>query len=436
MRGKRCFAFEGTNLAPVTMIALMVALFAAMQAQAQTYTVLHAFDWNGNNGGDGDYPYQGLLLDEGHLYGTTEGGGQVCANNSLYSCGAIWELDTTGHEKILYTFKGGSDGGMPVFFGPPIRDSQDNLYGTTTGTADIPADSTVWKLDSKGQETVLVDLTNVAGSWTDSPVIRDAEGALYGTLPYYGKAVCSGAPCGGVFKVDSKGHFSLVHVFKGTDGSEPTGGLVLDAKTGSVYGVTQAGGNMDPKCQFPGHFFSPPGCGTIFRIDKNGKHTILYRFRDKSDGAAPIRLIEDDAGNLYGIAQWGANNCWRGGNWGCGTFFKLDPKGKFSVIFAYSKPSNDPTYSQALVRDKAGNLYGFKLTDGAYNNGYIYKLTPSGKFEDLYDIYAPSRNGQIGTGLAIDSSGTLYGTMYSGGDLEDCSSDQRGCGTVFKFTQK
>jgi uncharacterized repeat protein (TIGR03803 family) len=86
-------------------------------------TVLHNF----TGGADGEYPYGGLVSDRaGNLYGTTIGGG-------AHGAGVIFKLipcDSGYEYKLLYSFTGGADGGLP--YARLIRDAAGNLYGTTT----------------------------------------------------------------------------------------------------------------------------------------------------------------------------------------------------------------------------------------------------------------------------------------------------------------
>jgi uncharacterized repeat protein (TIGR03803 family) len=97
-------------------------------------TVLYGF------GGttDGNGPHGGVIRDSaGNLYGTTEFGGSTTANSGAntcfdfqyYGCGVVFQVDTTGHETVLYTFTGGADGGNLA--AGLIRDSAGHLYGTT-----------------------------------------------------------------------------------------------------------------------------------------------------------------------------------------------------------------------------------------------------------------------------------------------------------------
>jgi uncharacterized repeat protein (TIGR03803 family) len=71
-------------------------------------------------------------------------------------------------ESVLYGFQGGSDGAQPV--AGLIADKAGNLYGTTAfgGAADS---GTVY------------ELTNVAGSWTDT-VLYTFQGGTDGAYPY------------------------------------------------------------------------------------------------------------------------------------------------------------------------------------------------------------------------------------------------------------
>lgn len=95
------------------------ALAIAGVAQAQTYSVLHTFQYFPN----GASPYAPLYRDaSGNLYGTASGGGP-------YNAGVVFKLDTAGNHMVLHTFTGGTDGGTP---GAGVAmDSAGNLYGTT-----------------------------------------------------------------------------------------------------------------------------------------------------------------------------------------------------------------------------------------------------------------------------------------------------------------
>jgi uncharacterized repeat protein (TIGR03803 family) len=67
----------------------------------------------------------------------------------------VFKLDTTGHETILYSFTGGTDGGSPL--GGVAVDAAGNIYGTTNfgGSSSGPSAGVIFKLDPYGNETVL-----------------------------------------------------------------------------------------------------------------------------------------------------------------------------------------------------------------------------------------------------------------------------------------
>jgi uncharacterized repeat protein (TIGR03803 family) len=64
--------------------------------------------------------------------------------------------------------------------------------------------------------------------------------------------------------------FSVVHDFaSGSDGSAPKAGLVMD-RLGNLYGTTTAGGTS--------------GAGTVFKMTRKGKETVMYSFAGGMDG--------------------------------------------------------------------------------------------------------------------------------------------------------
>src|SRR5580698_276278 len=176
----------GTALALVIM--LVPTMFASGSAQAQSYaeSVLYTF-----TGADGNNPIAGLVMDaQGNLYGTTFGGG-----TSNY--GAVFKLDTTGKETVLYSFTGGADGAFP--WGGLVMDAEGNLYGTTyEGGLAVGGENpyfglgVVFKVDPTGKESVLYSFTGSGGDGSGpvTTLVLDAQGNLYGTAVHGGDAAC------------------------------------------------------------------------------------------------------------------------------------------------------------------------------------------------------------------------------------------------------
>jgi uncharacterized repeat protein (TIGR03803 family) len=265
---------------------------------AWTETVLYVF------GGfpDGASPAAGLVLDSaGNLYGTTESGGS--SNN-----GTVFELSPPSSsggawtETVLYSFAGGNDGSDPR--ASLIFDGLGNLYGTTYAGGN--GAGTVFQLSppsSQGgpwTETVLYRFGNHPGDGKNptGPLLMGKSGALYGTT-------VSGA----VFELALlKGTWreGVIHVFGGTDGGNPYGGLI--AVGPALLGTTGEGG--------------PGGYGTVFELDPSNMGRqwtvkVLYGFKNGTDGGAPRAGLTIYGGALYGTTSIGGNAS------GMGTVFKV-----------------------------------------------------------------------------------------------------------------
>lgn len=232
-------------------------------------------------------------------------------------------------------------------------------------------------------------------------LVRDKTGNLYGTTNEGGGA-CN---CGTVFKLAADGQETILHAFSGgSDGAHPFAGLVRDAH-GNFYGTTQDGGAQ--------------GKGTVFKVNRRGKETILHSFSG-SDGAQPFGgVILDEAANLYGTTQYG-------GAHNSGVVFKLDPAGTETVLYAFTGGEDGNVPMAELVRDAEGNLYGTTVYGGASKAGVVFKLDPAGKETVLHSFQNLQDGAFPGSGLILDKVGNLYGTAFLAGPY--------GSGNVFKIT--
>jgi len=323
-------------------------------SKSGTEKLLYSF----TGGSDGSFPAGTLVRDAaGNFYSTTQQGGGS-------GRGTVFKLNATGKETVLYSFTGGADGGTPT--AGLVLDTQGNLYGTTRagGAADS---GTVFKLDTSGKETVLYSFTGGAdGAIPAAALIRDAAGNFYGTTATGGDTTCN-APygCGTVFKIDANGTETVLHAFTGTggDGSMPYSSLVRDSAR-NLYGTTANGGNLS--C-------IPGGCGTVFRVSNTGTEAVIYQFKTANEGAFPAAgLLRDAAGTLYGTT-------WGGGTFGYGTVFKVDKTGKETVLHSFNFATDGAQPLAPLVRDHAGNLYGTTSIDGGtacggYGCGTVFKI--------------------------------------------------------------
>ncbi len=205
-----------------------------------TQKVLHAFT-GGDDGGVGSLG--ALLLDNaGSLYGVTEIGGAYSAGTAFKlspGTGGTWTLTT------LYAFQGQPDAAFP--YGGLIADSSGALYGTTYfgGTA---GSGTVFELRPTPniggwKEVVLYSFRGGSdGGYPTSTLLFDAVRNLYGTTSNGGDSGCG---CGVVFQLQPTGSLGwrevVLHTFMNSDGAYPSYGVTGDS-SGNLYGATPLGG--------------------------------------------------------------------------------------------------------------------------------------------------------------------------------------------------
>jgi uncharacterized repeat protein (TIGR03803 family) len=392
-------------------VVLVSAVVATQPAQAQTLTVLYTF----TGGTDGGGPEAGLIRDaSGNLYGTTTFGGDPDAD-----VGVVYRVDSAGRETVLHTFTGGSDGASS--FAGLIRDAEGNLYGTT-GYGGAAGAGTVFKLAANDKHTVLHSFTGKLGDGAlpFAGLVCDAAGNLYGTTQF-GGPLHNGRYFGTVFKLSEAGKETILYSFKGgADGGYPTADLVRD-KADNLYGTTSGAYGTNN--------------GSVFKVNAKGEETVLYRFTGGADGANPrAGLVRDVEGNLYGTTQYGGDlACYA--PYGCGTVFRVDPKGRETVLYSFTGNGIDGQLPLGgLVRDADGNLYGTTYIGGtggcfdgtSYGCGTVFKLDKTGTETVLYSFTAGTDGAYPVAGrLVRDAAGNLYGANHGGGT--------HGQGVLFKL---
>jgi uncharacterized repeat protein (TIGR03803 family) len=383
-------------------LALLVVFAAAPFSRAQTYTVLHTFS---NNGTDGAVPSAGLVQDaKGNLYGTTADGGQ-------YLYGTVFKLTPAGKETILHPFGNGADGKLPM--AALTLEPAGNLYGTTSEGGASGAYGTVFGLNKAGDEILLYSFGGPPndGGFPQAGLVRDGAGNLYGTTSQGGHV-----GVGTVFKLSKTAGETVVYNFCSaqncTDGGYVLAGLLRDAK-GNLYGTTNLYGKYM--------------AGVVFKVDTTGAETVLYNFclvQNCPDGSKPAAgLIQDAAGNFYGTTT-------AGGKYGAGTVFKLSKSLKETVLYSFQGLNDGGTPVAGVIQDAAGNFYGTTKSGGKHQNGTVFKLAKGGKESVLHSFTGGKDGGQPLGSLIRDAQGNLYGTASAGGDP---SCPAPGCGVVFKI---
>src|SRR5438067_2494659 len=72
--------------------------------------------------------------------------------------------------------------------------------------------------------------------------------------------------------------FALLYSFRGkADGYDPNGSLLRDS-AGNLYGTTYFGGTSSICPALDGIDLAQVGCGTVFKLDSTGTHTVLHHF--------------------------------------------------------------------------------------------------------------------------------------------------------------
>jgi hypothetical protein len=159
-------------------------------------------------------------------------------------------------EVVLYSFKGNSDGSIPI--GPILKDSAGNLYGSVN--------------------------TGGASGW------------------------------GGIFEVSppavGKTAWTKIMLYSFTDAGDGAAPFaIIQASNGNLLGNAAWGGNTaNMVCTQYAH-----GCGVIFELSPpvgGGTHwteKTLYEFSGTPDGFLPVAdsLLIDGKGNIYGTTEFG-----------------------------------------------------------------------------------------------------------------------------------
>lgn len=466
----------------------------ALPTDGSSYSDLHDF----GGVGDGIYPEAPLAIgSDGNLYGTTFVGG-------AYSEGIVFSLTPGGVETVAHSFNY-IDGASPV--AGLTLGSDGDLYGAAyAGTGE----GAVYKIDTSQHYTLLSSLPAPSGSSPLGGLVEVSPGVFWGTIDhggangaglvyqvtssggfkvihqfaftdgaypkcaltlfngeYYGITRRGGTTYdlaagnrgdGVLFRIAPGGSFQVVHNFKGPDGANPFGGLVVGSNN-MLYGTTEAGGKngkgvvfamptsgpMQTVHQFNGTDGNDPrgslylasdgsvygttysggtsGNGTIFSVTSSGVFASIYSFTGGTDGANPSGGLTQDGALLYGVASDGGSNY-------AGAAFSVDPTtspATVTGIYQFQDQSDGGYPDGTLLTASDGNLYGTTTSgEGGQLFGTLFQLTTSGGFTVEYTFTGgPFDGAEPIAGLIQGSDGDLYGTTTERGG--------GGVGNVFRY---
>jgi len=310
------------------------------------------YDFKGNE--DGRSPQAGLAADGGEFVGTTPtGGGMGCGGAG---CGTVFEVNaTSGTEKVLHRFAGGSDGATPLAGLVRVGNA---FYGTTSAGGGTGCSGkgcgTVFKIGATSWATSIVyRFSGGADGSSPSAGLIYAHGMLYGTTSGGGSA-----GYGTVFQIArASGKETVLYSFTGgDDGADPVSAVTQVG--GVLYGTTLVGGGTG--CY-------GVGCGTVFKVDPTSSaETVLHRFGTEKDGTLPQAALIKVGGLLYGTTNDGGSRSY-------GTIFDINPStGTEKVLYDFDGP-NGATPSAGLIY-QGGSFFGATASGGGH--GSVYAFTP------------------------------------------------------------
>lgn len=326
-------------------------------------------------------------------------------------------------ETRIHEFNGGVD---PVGL---VADRGGNLYGTT-GSDGFYRSGTVFQVRPSAygiwtESTIYSFSGGSDGADPESVLTLDAQGNLYGTTQSGGGGSCS---CGTVFELSrsAEGIWAETTLYTfagGADGSSPRYTSLIVDDAGNLYGVTEFGGNASG--------------GTVFELSPQAgggwTETVLYAFAGgASDGANPFGgVVFDAAGNLYGSASDGGSSLCGDG---CGGIFQLSPQAgggwQERMIYFFQKSDDGAEPDSLLIIDPAGNLYGMTQFNGSGNCGTVFKLSPGtgGAWSEqtLHQFTGDPDGCEPFLNMVRDGAGNLYGITEAGGAMDD--------GAIFQIT--
>jgi uncharacterized repeat protein (TIGR03803 family) len=385
-------------------------------ASAQTLTTIYSF-----GSVDGLYPRVGLVQGtDGNFYGATAGGG---AN----SHGTVFRVTPSGVLTTLYDFCAQADCADGANPNGLIQGLDGYFYGTTNGVG-TSSSGTVFKITPAGVLTTLYSFCAKTdcgdGQYPQAALVQGTDGNFYGVTSNGGAN-----SLGTVFVVTSNGQLRTLYSFCSqagcTDGQSPYTGLV-QSTDGNFYGTTVAGGT---NC-------ATGICGTAFRMTPGGRLTTLYNFCSVAgctDGAVPYSsLLQAADGNFYGATfAGGIPNCPNG----CGTIFKLTRNGQQTTLYSFCSQSACPDgyYPYAgLKQGTDGRFYGTTANGGQFTLGTVFKITAQAHLTTLYSFCSDfpfCSDGASPYGdLLQGTDGKFYGTTTLGGGSSE------NAGTIFRLT--
>jgi uncharacterized repeat protein (TIGR03803 family) len=331
-----------------------------------------------------------MQASNGLLYGVMSGGG-------LHNAGVLYSYNTTtGTFTSLYSFKGLSDGGVPM--GDLMQASDGNLYGMTSDGGNAIDNGVLFRYEiSSGTYTVLHTFSSATGTNPFGGLVQASNGLLYGMTNLGGNF-----SQGVIFSYDIAND-TLIKILNldATSGGKPYAGFIK-AANGKLYATTTQGGVNN--------------LGTLIQFDPaTNVLTKRYDFTTANGYFSYGKLYQHSSGLFYGLTRLGGTNS-------DGVLFRFDDAtATYSVRFTFNNSDaavgGYPYSNLALGTD--GKLYGTTEQTGSGSaNGTIFNFDISTSAYTRVRTFSGISSGtgaEPRSGLWAASNGKIYGTCSTGG---------------------
>jgi uncharacterized repeat protein (TIGR03803 family) len=347
------------------------------RATGQTVADVVSFTGANNLADPGMTPVQGRV---GKLYGTITGMFNATS-------GSVFDFTAAGSTKVLYSLTG-SAGVYPTGV---ILGSDGNFYGVASSGGSLNG-GVLFKVTPSGTYAVLHNFTGETdGLEPEATPIEGSDGNFYGTT--------NGGCCHSstIYKYTRAGAFTTIYTYDNTHGINA--GDLMQGSDGNLYVAASSGGTNNN--------------GTIVQLSTAGKLLSYYAFPGGPGGSFPLGLVQASNGNYYGVTFQGGQ---KENSAGIGTIFRYTPPANVTVLYIYNPLStNGGGYPSGIpIQATDGYLYGVTLAGGTYGNGTVYRISTTGKYQQLYSF--PTTVGREPTANLLQAtSGLFYGSAQSGG---------------------
>ncbi len=386
----------------------------------------------------------------GNISVTTAGGAGVSAGVFSVSASSV---------STLASFNESTEGALPEY-GALVQGTDGNFYGTTVAGGGNKNGGTVFKVTPAGAVTTVYSFCSqpgcVDGEAPFAGLMLAANGYFYGTTSEFGNGTQN---AGTLFELTPVGELTTLYYFCSqsncADGAAPRTG-VIQASNGDFYGTTSAGGTANYGTIYEwnsktdaftsllsatnslatnpngliqgadGNFYGTSSAGgtnnagTVFKLVQRGTQvqlTTIYSFCSQTncaDGKYPkAALVQSSNGNFYGAAS-------AGGADGYGTVFEITSAGKLTTLVSFDGADGQGPGQAALIQGTDGNFYGTTPAGGAFGEGTIFQMTPSGTLTTIYSFCSQGSCDDGSTplaGLMQATNGSFYGTTNVGGEF-------------------